>query len=132
MDDFEKIISGITDEAERESLSANKGLSRLLLDLWSSRMNSIKKHYILTIVAVVVAVSSIVYSVYLGNIVHAQQAQIQELKDILDNGVVIEESTTTETTTTTQTVDGETATINNNNGQWEQYNAPVTKNEGGN
>lgn len=65
---------------------------------------------------------------YLGTAVHHQQGEINALHRILEEGVVVEETTTTETVTT-QTIEGDTATINN--GSFEQYNDNAEKNGGG-
>ena len=56
--------------------------------------------------------------------IHALRGDLDAIHDILDAGVVVEEWTATETTTT-QTVDGDSATINNVDG--EQYNDNAVK-----
>lgn len=87
-----------------------------------------------SIVAIILAVIAIGGCIYLGTVVHKQdgeikaiQGEIKAIQQILDAGVVIEETTTTETTTTTQTVDGDEAVINN--GDFEQYNDSAIKEE---
>lgn len=51
--------------------------------------------------------------------IHSLQGELDAINDILEEGVVVEETTTTETTTP-QTVEGDSAVINN--GSMEQYN----------
>ena len=64
----------------------------------------------------------------LGSVVHRQQGELDAIHRILEEGVVVEEISTTETVTT-QTIEGDTATINN--GSFEQYNDNAEKNGGG-
>lgn len=78
-----------------------------------------------SIVAIILAVIAIGGCIYLGTVVHKQDGEIKAIQQILDAGVVIEETTTTKTTT--QTVDGDEAVINN--GDFEQYNDSAIKEE---
>ena len=85
-------------------------------------------------IAAVISVVCLCACIYQGTVIQRQGGEISALRGeaesihkILDSGVVIEEITTTETTT--QTIEGDTATINNVDG--EQYNDNAT-NGGGN
>ena len=78
--------------------------------------------------AAVLAALSLAGCLYLGSVVHRQQGELDAIHRILEEGVVVEEISTTETVTT-QTIEGDTATINN--GNFEQYNDNAEKNGGG-
>lgn len=78
---------------------------------------SAKRLRVIAIVATVISVICLCLSIWLTNAYIEQNGKLKAIQDILDAGVVIEETTTTETT---QTVDGDSATINNVDG--EQYN----------
>lgn len=134
MEEFDKIIN----EVEHEGIKANQGLSKLLLAMWNNARQEIKdcteksrKLYYASIVSSVLALIAIGTCVYLGSVVHQQAGEIKAIQDILEAGVVVEETTTTTTEeVTTQTVEGDSATINN--GSWEQYNDNSVNNRGGN
>lgn len=131
-DDFEKIV----DNVKQEGLEASIGLSRLLHDMWKSAHDDMKaataearRFRSATIVLSILALASFFFCGFLSGDSIRQAEEIQALRGevdaihrILEDGIIIEETTTTEevTTTTSQTVEGDTATINN--GQWEQYN----------
>ena len=123
MDDAKKII----DEAEREGLQMSQGLLRLVLKMWEGAREDVQAATAaarrLRLVAVLAAALSAVclcVCVYQGTVIHRQGGELAAIHRILEEGVVIEETTTTTETTTTQTVDGDSATINNVDG--EQYN----------
>lgn len=130
MDDFEKIL----DEAEQEGIKMTQGLSRLLLGMWKNASDDLKaatqaarRLRVVSILASVLAAVCFCVCVYQGTVIRSQGGQINSLRGevasihrILEDGVVVEETTTTTETTTTQTVDGDSATINNVDG--EQYN----------
>ena len=78
---------------------------------------SAKRLRVVAIVAAVISVICLCLSIWLTNAYIEQGGKLKAIQDILDAGVVIEETTTTETT---QAVDGDSATINNVDG--EQYN----------
>mgnify|MGYP001603808913 CR=1 FL=1 len=116
MDEFDKIFNESKSDLAKESV----GFARMLRDMWNARVLIEQKLRFSAIFACVVAVLCLIFSVYLGTVVHHQSGQIQAIQNILDSGVVIEEVTTTTTTEeTTQSVDGDSATINN--GSWEQH-----------
>lgn len=115
MDEFDKILNESKSDLAKESV----GFARMLRDMWNARVLIEQKLRFAAIFACVVAVICLIFSVYLGTVVHHQSGQIQAIQNILDSGVVIEEVTTTTTTEeTTQSVEGDSATINN--GSWEQ------------
>lgn len=133
MDDFEKIRS----EVEREGIEVNRGLSKMLLAMWENARQEIKACtknaqmlFFAAVAASILAAAAICGCIYLGSVVHQQAGEIQAIQEILDAGVVIEETTTTTTEEViTQSVDGDSATINN--GSWEQYNDNSVNNGGG-
>lgn len=105
MKEFDKIIS----EAEKEGIQVNQSLSRLLLDMWRSASDDMRRltrrARILCAVAIVACVLSAVCisgCVYLGIALHKQQGETDALWGVLSDGVVVEETvTTTEETVTT-------------------------------
>lgn len=137
MDDAKKII----DEAEREGLQMSQGLLKLVLKMWESAREDVqaataaaRRLRLVSVLAAVLAAVCLCVCIYQGTVIHRQGGEISALRGevesihkILDSGVVIEETTTTDTTT--QTIEGDTATINNVDG--EQYNDNAT-NGGGN
>ena len=137
MDDAKRII----DEAEREGLQMSQGLLRLVLKMWEGAREDVqaataaaRRLRLVAVLASVLAAVCLCVCVYQGTVIQRQGGEISALRGevesihkILDSGVVIEEITTTETTT--QTIEGDTATINNVDG--EQYNDNAT-NGGGN
>lgn len=133
MDDFEEIMKAVSDEG----VAAARPVIKILTKMWQTARNDLKEATaranrlrVVSIVAAVLASICVVCCVYLGSVVHRQQGEIDALHRILEEGVVVEETVVTEetTTTTTQTVDGDTATINN--GTFEQYNDNAAKNGG--
>lgn len=126
MDDAKKII----EEAGREGLQMSQGLLRLVLKMWEGARDDLqaataaaKRLRVVSIVSIVIAAVCLCVCVYQGTVIQRQGGEIAAIHRILEEGVVIEETTTTTETTTTQTVDGDSATINNVDG--EQYNDNV-------
>ena len=130
MDDAKKII----DEASREGLHMSQGLLKLVLKMWESAREDVqaataaaRRLRLVAVLAAVLAAVCLCVCVYQGTVIQRQGTVIQRqggelaaIHRILEEGVVIEETTTATETTTTQTVDGDSATINNVDG--EQYN----------
>lgn len=130
MDDAKKII----DEASREGLHMSQGLLKLVLKMWDSAREDVqaataaaRRLRLVSVLAAVLAAVCLCVCVYQGTVIQRQGTVIQRqggelaaIHRILEEGVVIEETTTATETTTTQTVDGDSATINNVDG--EQYN----------
>ena len=122
--DFEKIL----DEAEREGIKMSQGLSKMLMAMWKNAADDLKaataaanRLRLIAWIAAVLAALCLACCVYMGNLLHKQSGEIEAIHRILDQGVTVEESVTTVTEeTTSQTVEGDTATINN--GKWTQYN----------
>lgn len=137
MDDAKKII----DEAEREGLQMSQGLLKLVLKMWESAREDVqaataaaRRLRPVSVIAAVISVVCLCACIYQGTVIQRQcgeisalRGEVESIHKILDSGVVIEETTKTETTT--QTIEGDTATINNVDG--EQYNDNAT-NGGGN
>ena len=122
MDDFEKMLA----ESEREGIKMSQGISRILRDMWVSACEELhratktaKALRIVSIIASALAAVCLCFCVWAMSELHDQAGEIAAIHRILDAGIVIEETTTTQTTTT-QTIEGDTATINN--GTFEQYN----------
>lgn len=133
MDEFEEIMKAVSDEG----VAAARPVIKILTKMWQNARDELKEATaranrlrMVSIVSAVLAALCLCGGVYLGSVVHRQQGEIDALHRILEEGVVVEETTVTEetTTTTTQTVDGDTATINN--GTFEQYNDNSSKNGG--
>lgn len=123
MDDAKKII----DEASREGLQMSQGLLRLVLKMWEGAREDVqaataaaRRLRLVSIISIVIASVCLCVCVYQGTVIQRQGGELAAIHRILEEGVVIEEATTTTETTTTQTVDGDSATINNVDG--EQYN----------
>lgn len=123
MDDFEKILEA----SEREGIRVTQGLSRLLLSMWKNASDDLRaatqaarRLRAVSILSTALAAVCLCVCVYQGTVIHRQGGEIASIHRILEDGVVVEETTTTTETTTTQTVDGDSATINNVDG--EQYN----------
>lgn len=123
MDDAKKII----DEAEREGLHMSQGLLKLVLKMWESAREDVqaaaaaaRRLRPVSIISIVISAVCLFVCIYQGTVIQRQGGELAAIHRILEEGVVIEETTTTTETTTTQTVDGDTATINNVDG--EQYN----------
>lgn len=123
MDDAKKII----DEASREGLHMSQGLLKLVLKMWESAREDVqaataaaRRLRLVSVIAAVISAVCLCVCIYQGTVIHRQSGEIAAIHRILEEGVVIEETTTTTETTTTQTVDGDSATINNVDG--EQYN----------
>lgn len=120
MNEFEKIL----DEAEREGLKMSQGLSRLLMAMWKNAADDLKaataaakKLRVIAWIAAVLAALCLCCCAYLGSLLHKQQGEIDAIHRILDAGETVEETVTTVTEeTTTQSIEGDTATINN--GTW--------------
>lgn len=128
-DKFDEIREEIEQESQT-NLRENQALSRLLLDMWRGAKQDFDKSRVrgvLGLIAFVVACLAVAGCVVLGVTVYKQAGEIEAIHRILDQGVLIEETTTTETTTT-QTVEGDSATINNVEG--EQFNDYATKTGG--
>lgn len=130
MDDFEEVMSAVS----QEGVSAARPVIKILTKMWQSARDDLKEATaranrlrVVSIVAAVLASICLACCVYLGSVVHRQQGEINAIHRILEDGVVVEETTTTETTTT-QTIEGDTATINN--GSFEQYNDNSVRNGG--
>ena len=135
MDDAKKII----DEASREGLHMSQGLLKLVLKMWESAREDVqaataaaRRLRLVAVLAAVLAAVCLCVCVYQGTVIQRQGTVIQRqggelaaIHRILEEGVVIEETTTATETTTTQTVDGDSATINNVDG--EQYNDNAVK-----
>lgn len=111
MDRFEKIMQ----EAEREGIKVNQGLSRLLLDMWRSAMEDVaqltrraRALCMISILASVLCAVLLAVCVYLGVCVHDQAGEVDAIWEVFEAGAVIEETTTTtEETVTTITQDVE-------------------------
>lgn len=111
MDRFEKIMQ----EAEREGIKVNQGLSRLLLDMWRSAMEDVAQLtrrarvlFVVSIISSALCAALLAGCVYLGISVHEQAGEIDAIWEVFEEGVVIEETTTTtEETVTTITQDAE-------------------------
>lgn len=130
MDDFEKIMEG----AKEEGLDMSQKLLGLVLHMWDRAREDVqaataaaRRLRLVSVLAAVLAAVCLCVCVYQGTVIQRQGTVIQRqggelaaIHRILEEGVVIEETTTTTETTTTQTVDGDSATINNVDG--EQYN----------
>lgn len=123
MEDVKKII----DEAGREGLHTSQGLLRLVLKMWEvacedvqAAASAARRLRLVSVLAAVLAAVCLCVCVYQGTVIQRQGGELAAIHRILEEGVVIEETTTTTETTTTQTVDGDSATINNVDG--EQYN----------
>lgn len=137
MDDFEKIMEG----AKEEGLDMSQKLLGLVLHMWDRAREDVqaataaaRRLRPVSVIAAVISVVCLCACIYQGTVIQRQGGEISALRGevesihkILDSGVVIEETATTETTT--QTIEGDTATINNVDG--EQYNDNAT-NGGGN
>ena len=116
MDDAKKII----DEAEHEGLQMSQGLLRLVLKMWEGAREDVqvataaaRRLRLVSVIAAVISAVCLCVCIYQGTVIQRQGGEIAAIHRILDEGVVIEEPTTTTETTTTQTVDGDSATINN-------------------
>lgn len=123
MEDVKKII----DEAGREGLRTSQGLLRLVLKMWEVACEDVqaaaaaaRRLRLVSVLAAVLSAVCLCVCVYQGTVIQRQGGELAAIHRILEEGVVIEETTTTTETTTTQTVDGDSATINNVDG--EQYN----------
>lgn len=127
MNDFEKIL----DEAEREGIKMSQGLSRMLMAMWRNASDNLKaataaakKLRVIAWIGAVATVLCLCFCAYLGTVVKSQGELIQQqsgeiaaIHRILEQGVTVEETVTTVTEeTTTQSIEGDTATINN--GTW--------------
>lgn len=127
MNEFEKIL----DEAEREGLKMSQGLSRLLMAMWKNAADDLKaataaakKLRVIAWIAAVLAALCLCCCAYLatvvksqGEVIQQQSGEIAAIHRILEQGVTVEETVTTVTEeTTTQSIEGDTATINN--GTW--------------
>ena len=130
MDDFEEVMSAVS----QEGVAAARPVIKILTKMWQSARDDLKEATaranrlrVVSIVAAVLASVCLACCVYLGSVVHRQQGEINAIHRILEEGVVVEETSTTETVTT-QTIEGDTATINN--GIFEQYNDNAVKNGG--
>lgn len=130
MEDFEEIMSAVS----QEGVSAARPVIKILTKMWQSARDDLKEATaranrlrVVSILAAVLASVCLACCVYLGSVVHRQQGELDAIHRILEEGVVVEETTTTKTVTT-QTIDGDTATINN--GSFEQYNDNAVKNGG--
>lgn len=130
MDDFEEIMGAVS----QEGVAAARPVIKILTKMWQSARDDLKEATaranrlrVVSILAAVLASICLACCVYLGSVVHRQQGEINAIHRILDEGVVVEKKTTTETVTT-QTIEGDTATINN--GTFEQYNDSSTNNGG--
>ena len=125
--DFEKILG----EAEREGIKMSQGLSKMLMAMWRNAADDLKaataaakKLKVIAWIAAVIAALCLCCCAYLGTVVKSQGEVIQQqsgeivaIHRILEQGVTVEETVTTVTEeTTTQSVEGDTATINN--GTW--------------
>lgn len=135
MDEFDKIV----ERARKDKVEMSEGIIRLLMDLWKATKSDVvaytrsaKYLFAAAIVAFLMAAVGLCVSISMLSSVRENAAQINALRgevdavqSILDEGVIIEETTTTEETTT-QTVEGDSATINN--GTWEQFNDNSVKN----
>ena len=123
MEDVKKII----DEAGQEGLRTSQGLLRLVLKMWEVACEDVqaaaaaaRRLRLVSVLAAVLSAVCLCVCVYQGTVIQRQGGELAAIHRILEEGVVIEETTTTTETTTTQTVDGDSATINNVDG--EQYN----------
>ena len=120
MDGYEKIL----DAAEREGLKMSQGLSKMLMVMWKNAAEDLKaataaanRLRLIAWIAAVLAALCLACCIYMGNLLHEQSGEIEAIHRILDRGVTVEETVTTVTEeTTTQSVEGDTATINN--GTW--------------
>lgn len=129
-DELNEILS-----EEGAGLTTYRAIIRVLVKMWQTVREEIRaatraadRLRPVAAAAAVLAALSLAGCLYLGSVVHRQQGELDAIHRILEEGVVVEEISTTETVTT-QTVEGETATINN--GSFEQYNDNAEKNGGG-
>lgn len=129
-DELNEILS-----EEGAGLTTYRAIIRILVKMWQTVREEIRaatraadRLRPVAAAAAVLAALSLAGCLYLGSVVHRQQGELDAIHRILEEGVVVEEISTTETVTT-QTVEGETATINN--GSFEQYNDNAEKNGGG-
>lgn len=129
-DELNEILS-----EEGAGLTTYRAIIRILVKMWQTVREEIRaatraadQLRPVAAAAAVLAALSLAGCLYLGSVVHRQQGELDAIHRILEEGVVVEEISTTETVTT-QTVEGETATINN--GSFEQYNDNAEKNGGG-
>lgn len=112
MDDAKRII----DEAEREGLQMSQGLLKLVLKMWESAREDVqaataaaRRLRPVSVLAAVLAAVCLCACIYQGTVIHRQGGEISALRgevdsihNILEAGVVIEETTTTTTTTVEQ------------------------------
>lgn len=112
MDDAKRII----DEAEREGLQMSQGLLKLVLKMWESAREDVqaataaaRRLRLVSVLAAVLAAVCLCVCIYQGTVIHRQGGEISALRgevdsihNILEAGVVIEETTTTTTTTVEQ------------------------------
>ncbi len=129
-DELNEILS-----EEGAGLTTYRAIIRVLVKMWQTAREEIRaatraadRLRPVAAAAAVLAALSLAGCLYLGSVVHRQQGELDAIHRILEEGVVVEEISTTETVTT-QTVEGDTATINN--GSFEQYNDNAEKNGGG-
>ncbi|WP_130848488.1 hypothetical protein [Intestinimonas timonensis] len=129
-DELNEILS-----EEGAGLTTYRAIIRILVKMWQTVREEIRaatraadRLRPVAAAAAVLAALSLAGCLYLGSVVHRQQGELDAIHRILEEGVVVEEISTTETVTT-QTVEGDTATINN--GSFEQYNDNAEKNGGG-
>lgn len=113
MDDFEKIMEG----AKEEGLDMSQKLLGLVLHMWDRAREDVqaataaaRRLRPVSVLAAVLAAVCLCVCIYQGTVIHRQGGEISALRgevdsihNILEAGVVIEEtSTTTETTTIEQ------------------------------
>lgn len=129
-DELNEILS-----EEGAGLTTYRAIIRVLVKMWQTAREEIRaatraadRLRPVAAAAAVLAALSLAGCLYLGSVVHRQQGELDAIHRILEEGVVVEEISTTETVTT-QTIEGDTATINN--GNFEQYNDNAEKNGGG-
>ena len=129
-DELNEILS-----EEGAGLTTYRAIIRVLVKMWQTAREEIRaatraadRLRPVEAAAAVLAALSLAGCLYLGSVVHRQQGELDAIHRILEEGVVVEEISTTETVTT-QTIEGDTATINN--GNFEQYNDNAEKNGGG-
>lgn len=118
--------NGATLENEKESIKYAAALARAQADA-VERQNKENRNLYRIIIAQFVFIA-IMLCCIVWVVSNAQKVANEAVKTALDSvaeiGVTQEETTTT----TTQTVEGDSATINN--GDWEEYHDNATKNEG--
>lgn len=132
MDKLKKIM----EEEEKRGNKVSGPVANILADMWGMAGDDLKKasrsNKRLKIMVAILAAATmglLIWNFSLGKTMKAQGEKIAEINALLEGGIILEEhSVTEETITTTQTVDGDSAVINN--GEFEQFNDQAAKKGG--